>query len=245
MAQTLPACVDKVLVDEVLADEAVIAVATNFQRTAEKLAEDFESRTDHTLSLTSGSTGKLYAQIRHGAPYDIFLAADQARPARLENSPYAVAGSRFTYAQGALVLIHADNQVVDKSTLQPDNIRRIAIAHPDLAPYGRAAQESLTQLGLWDRLKPKIVTGENIGQTYTLVYTGNAELGLVALSSVIHNRQNYWPLPSHLHTPIKQDALLLTKGADNIAAQAFMDYLKSPAGLSIIAQAGYSLDAHG
>lgn len=229
--------------------EAIIAVATNFSEAAGALRHDFLSGRDDELTLSAGSTGKLYAQIVNGAPYDVFLAADSERPLRLEESGRAIAGSRFVYAEGRLGLwqVAADADEGDwRQVLEQGAFERLAIANPDLAPYGLAARQALRRLGLWDRLRARIVMGENVGQTYALVATGNAELGIAALSSLVsprhEERGRYWVLPERLHDPVVQEAVLLRRGADNPVAIAFLDYLKSEAARPIIASFGYGRD---
>jgi molybdate transport system substrate-binding protein len=228
------------------ASEAVIAVATNFSEAAEALRGDFETGSDHRLTITTGSTGKLYAQIINGAPFDALLAADRLRPERLEQGGEGVAGTRFVYAEGRLTLWSIDaGRIGDdgSQTLLQGDFGKLAIANPALAPYGLAAQQALKNLGLWDSLRDRIVMGENIGQTYALVATRNADLGLVALSSVKspRNRQRdaYWLVPERLHDPIHQEAILLKKGADNDAALAFLAYLKTDTARMLIDSYGY------
>lgn len=231
------------------ADDALVAVATNFSEVMERLQANFEQAGDHTLTVTAGSTGKLYAQIRNGAPFDILLAADERRPRILEDESQAVAGTRFTYAVGRLTLwspdagrVSADGQV----TLRARTFRKLAIANPELAPYGTAARETLTTLGLFDSLGPRIVTGENIGQAHALVATGNAELGFVALSYVLSPRNKHsgsrWDVPQELYTPIRQDAILLKRGSKNAAATAFLDFLRTDAARAVIESFGYGVD---
>jgi molybdate transport system substrate-binding protein len=231
------------------AEEALIAVAANFSEVIEKLEADFEAAGEHDITIATGSTGKLYAQIKNGAPFDILMAADRHRPALLEEEGLAVAGSRFTYAVGRLTLWSADPGLVAENgaeTLRAGAFRKLAIANPDLAPYGEAARETLEALGLYDALESKIVLGENIGQTHALVATGNAELGFVALSYVLSPRNEFpgsrWDVPRELHAPIRQDAVLLTRAADNAAGLAFLEYLKSEGARSVIESFGYLTD---
>jgi molybdate transport system substrate-binding protein len=227
------------------AEDALIAVATNFTVVAEALETAFESSTDHRITLASGSTGKLYAQILNGAPYDALLAADELRPTLLEASTFGVAGTRFTYATGRLALWSADKTMmladINSSLVQP-RVRHIAMANPDLAPYGFAAAETLQALGLNVRLQGLLVQGENIGQAYALIATGNAELGFVAMSYVLSERRakgSYVEVPAKLHTPLRQDALLLRHGANNVAAQAFLDFLHGDAAKALLKARGY------
>lgn len=241
VAVLFPACAS--------AGEARIAVAANFAEAMDDLEPAFESATGHDLIVSTGSTGQIYAQIVNGAPYDIFLAADEERPALLEEQGTAVAGSRFTYAVGRLTLWSAGSQGIGEdgaATLSRGDFRHLAIANPDLAPYGAAALETLAALGLREALKGKIVMGQNVGQAHALVSTGNAELGFVALSSVLAlpsgSEGSRWDVPDELYAPIRQDAVLLTRAADNAAARAFLDWLQSDEARAIIAAHGYGLD---
>lgn len=231
------------------AEEAVVAVAANFAEVAERLEKEFERQSGHTLTFVAGSTGKLYAQIANGAPFDVFLAADQERPERLEKERLAVAGSRFTYATGRLALWSSEPGRVGgdgAATLRQGEFRRLAIANPALAPYGAAAKETLEKLGLWERFKERIVMGETIGQAHTLVASGNAELGFVALSSLLSPQSeakgSRWDVPPGLHAPIHQDAVLLTRAAGNAAARGFLDFLRSEKAKAVIRSYGYSID---
>lgn len=227
------------------ADSANIAVAANFTAPMQKIAAQFEADTGHTAVLSFGSTGKLYAQISNGAPFQILLAADDKAPARLEAEGKAVPQSRFTYAIGALVLWSADPGVVDAQgkVLQDGNFRHLAIANAKLAPYGEAAVQTMHKLGVADALQARLVQGENIAQTYQFVSTGNAELGFVALSQVMVDgkisKGSAWLVPAELHTPIRQDAVLLNTGKDNAAAQALMQYLHGEKARAIIKAYGY------
>lgn len=233
----------------VLADEAIVAVATNFNPVLEQLRDEFESVTDHEVEISSGSTGKLYAQILHGAPYDIFLAADRERPGLLEQSGFGVAGSRFTYANGHLALwSHDEALILDdiSETMLQAAVRRVAIANPSLAPYGTAAQEALRSLGVLDEVAGKLVMGENIGQAFSMVATQNADIGMVALSHVLLMQQRlpggHLRIPAEFHMPIRQDAILLAHGAENIAALEFMNFLKSKPARARIASVGYGTE---
>ncbi len=229
--------------------EAVIAVAANFSEVAERLAKDFERESGHRLTFVAGSTGKLYAQIVNGAPFDAFLAADQESPARLEKDGLAAAGSRFTYATGRLTLWSSEPGRIGRdgaATLRQGTFRRLAIANPALAPYGAAAQQTLEGLGLWKRFKDRIVMGETIGQAHALVASGNAELGFVALSSVLSPRNEIrgsrWDVPSDLHAPIRQDAVLLARSARNPAARSFLGFLRSAKARAVMAAYGYGVE---
>ena len=222
-----------------------VAVAANFAAPLKALAPDFEKVSGHKLLLSSGATGKLFAQIKSGAPFEVLLAADNATPARLVQEGQAIASSRFTYATGRLVLWSADAQRVDAQgeVLKKGGFKHLAIAAPALAPYGAAAIQTLTQLGLLNALTPRLVQGESIGQTYSFVATGNAELGFVALSQVTENgklRQGSgWIVPTPLHAPLHQDAVLLTKGKDNPAATALLAFLKTDRARTVIRSFGY------
>ncbi len=229
------------------AAEAVVAVAANFAGVMERLEADFEAETGHRLAVTPGSTGKLYAQIRHGAPFDAFLAANQQHPARLEQAGHAVEGSRFTYAVGRLTLWSRDPQRISgdgAATLRAGDFRRLAMANPELAPYGAAALETLKALGLHETLRDRIVRGENVGQAHALVATGNAELGFVALSYVVgaHGRArgSRWDVPPQLYEPIRQDAVLLRRGERNAAARDFLAYLRRPDVQALMVDYGYA-----
>ena len=230
------------------AGEALIAAAANFSETIRELETRFEAATPHRLRVALGSTGRLYAQILHGAPYDVLLAADQAHPRRLEEQGLAVAGSRFTYATGRLALWSADPQRVEDgvSALSRGDFRALAVSNPELAPYGAAAHQVLEALGLRERLRGRVVTGQNAGQTHSLVATRNAELGFVALSHVQIRRNgaagSHWEVPAALHDPLHQDAVLLARAASNPAARAFVDYLQSPEARALIARHGYRVE---
>lgn len=231
------------------AGEALAAVAGNFTEVIERLKVDFEKNTGHVLVVTTGSTGKLYAQIRNGAPFDLLLAADRVRPELLEKEALAVKGSRFTYAVGRLTLWSPDPEYLGPDgavTLRAGRFRKLAIANPDLAPYGAAAIETLESLELLDTFRDRIVMGENIGQAHAMVATGNAELGFVALSYVLSPRNkeagSRWDIPQEFYTPIRQDAVLLVHGSDNDAALAFLRYLASDAARAVIEGYGYAVN---
>jgi molybdate transport system substrate-binding protein len=227
------------------ADTALIAVAANFAKPAERLIQGFAAESGHQIEVSTGSTGNLAAQIRNGAPFTLFLSADERRPAELEAEGLAVAGSRFTYAVGKLVLWGPDPRwvVIDPATsLNDPELKRLAIANPELAPYGRAAEEVLTALGVWEAVEPKLVRGEDIAQTYQFVASGNAELGFVALSQVLDASGSRWDVPQDLYTPIRQQAALLKRGEGNAAAKAFLDYLRSEPAREILRAAGYGVE---
>jgi molybdate transport system substrate-binding protein len=227
------------------AAEVQVAVAANFAAPMQAIAAGFEQATGHKAQLAFGSTGKFYAQIKNGAPFDVLLAADDETPARLEKEGMAVAGSRFTYSIGQLALWSAKPGYVDAqaAVLKQGAFRHLALANPKLAPYGAAAVESMDKLGLLPALQPKFVQGENIAQTFQFVSTGNAELGFVALSQVFEGGKlksgSAWIVPPSLHAPIRQDAVLLARGKDNPAALALLKYLKEDKARAIIKAYGY------
>ena len=222
------------------ARELRLAVASNFKAPAAALVTRFEKRSGRIVTIALGSTGKLYAQIDNGAPFDVFLAADAERPRLLEEKLQAANGTRFTYAVGKLVLWSPKEDGVDPegAVLESGGFSRLAIANPSLAPYGKAAEEVLRKRGLWDKLRDRIVRGENIGQTYQFVYSGNAEIGFVALSQVKDKSGSFWIVPQNLYTPIEQQAVLLSGDGD---ARRFLEYLKSDEARSIIRNYGYDL----
>lgn len=225
--------------------EAVrIAVASNFAGPAAQLARAFEKQHPGAkVELSSGASGKLYAQIVNGAPFDIFLSADGERPQKLEADGHAVARSRVQYALGRLVLVGPGMKMaVDgPSVLRKGEFEHLAIANPETAPYGRAAQQVLTKLGLWEKLRPRLVRGENITQAYQFVTSGGAELGFVALALVPKDERPRWDVPPALHEPIRQDAVLLARAKLSLA-QDFMAFLKSPGAKTMIRAAGYGTE---
>jgi len=229
------------------AAEVSVAVAANFTAPMQKIAQVFEQETGHKAVLAFGSTGNFYAQIKNGAPFQILLAADDETPARIEKEGLGVAKSRFTYATGKLVLWSKQAGLVDGKgdVLRSGKFERIAIANPKLAPYGLAALETLNKLGLLQGLQPKFVQGENITQTYQFIATENAPLGFVALSQVFAEGRlkegSAWIVPSNLHKPIQQDAVLLNGGQDNPAAAALLSFLRSDKVKGIIRSFGYDL----
>lgn len=231
----------------IFAAEVSVAVAANFTAPMQKIAQAFEQDTGHKAALAFGSTGNFYAQIRNGAPFQILLAADDETPARIEREGLGVANSRFTYATGKLVLWSKQAGLVDDKgdVLRSGTFERMAIANPKLAPYGLAAMETLTKLGLLQSLTPKFVQGENISQTYQFVATENAALGFVALSQVFADGRikegSAWMVPANLHTPIQQDAVLLVTGKDNPAALALLGYLRGDKAKGIIRSFGYAI----
>ena len=223
--------------------EVKVAVAANFTAPAKEIAAAYETQTGDTVLLSFGSSGALYAQISQGAPFGIFLSADAKRPAKAEAEGLGVPGSSFTYAVGQSVLWSTDANLVDAdgAVLNAGNFVHIAIANPEAAPYGAAAVEAMTALGVYDALKDKIVMGENISQTFQFVQSGNAEIGFVARSQIANAGGSSWVVPTDLYTPILQDAVLLKVGADNETAKAFLDYLKGPEAAEIIERYGYGL----
>lgn len=227
------------------ADEIYVAVASNFLETLRQLATRFEAVSGHRLKLISGSTGKHYAQIRHGAPFDLYFAADARRPALLEQAGLIQPGSRFTYAIGRLVLWSPMAGLVDdrgRVLKRKGEFRHLAIANPKLAPYGRAARQVLEALGLWQALQQRIVRGENIGQAHQFVNSGNAELGLLARSQVWHPDRgiegSWWEIPEDLYSPIEQQAVLLR---DHAAARDFLAFVTGGEGRALIRASGYGV----
>jgi molybdate transport system substrate-binding protein len=224
------------------ADEIRIAVATNFASTMQALVERFEAGSEHTVRVSAGSTGTHYAQIKNGAPFAAFFSADEERPRLLETEGIAVAGSRFAYAVGRLALWSAREDYVDGDgrVLAAGEFRHLAIANPALAPYGAAARDVLRARGLWDTLQSRLVQGQDIGQTYSFIYTGNAELGFVAYSQLMQPGReiagSYWLVPESLHSPIAQEAVLLRDGP---AARELVQFMKTPAARAIIRSYGY------
>lgn len=245
MLRWLPALFALLASAAALADEVQVAVAANFIAPMKLIAADFEKDTGHKAVLTSGATGKFYAQISNGAPFEVFLAADDETPARLEKEGAAVNGSRFTYATGKLVLWSAQPGVVDAQgeVLKKGGFKKIAIAAPKLAPYGAAAVEAISKLGLQAALESKLVQGESIGQAFSFVSTGNAELGFIALSQVYEGGKiksgSAWIVPESLHSPIRQDAVLLAKAKDSKAAAQLMAFLKTDKARAVIRFFGY------
>ena len=229
------------------AAEVHIAVAANFTAPINEIAAEFEKDSGHKVIAAFGPTGGLYTQIKHGAPFEVFFAADDSTPARLEAEGEILAGSRFTYAIGKLVLWSASAGYVDAQgeVLRKNEFNHLSIGNPKTAPYGLAATQVLGKLGLIDAVKPKLVEGTNITQAYQFVATGNAELGFVALSQVYKDGQitagSAWIVPEDMYEPIRQDAVILNKGKDNPAAAALVDYLKGPKAAAVIKSYGYDL----
>ena len=229
------------------AGEVQVAVAANFAGPLARIGEGFTAATGHMLKISAGATGKFYTQIISGAPFEVLIAADDETPKRLAAEGHAVAGTNFTYAIGKLVLWSAQPGFVDDqgAVLASDKVKHVAIANPKVAPYGAAAMEVIKARGLSDAVTPKLVTAESIAQAHQFVASGNAELGFVALSQVAVPGKptpgSYWAVPANLYGEIRQDAVLLKAGADNPAAKALLDYLKSEAAKKLIREFGYGL----
>ncbi len=229
------------------AEQVMVAVATNFTAPMQKIAEGFERATGHKALLVFGATGKLFAQIVNGAPFEVLLAADDDMPARLEKDGYAVVGSRFTYATGRLALWSARADRIDGSSavLTAGAIGHLALANPKTAPYGAAAIAVMKKFGVLTTLQPKFVQGENVAQTYQFAASGNADLAFVALAQIWKDGRisegSAWIVPASLHAPIRQDAILLNRGRDRTAAVALLAYLRSDASRAVIQSYGYQL----
>lgn len=240
----LVAMVLTALAPPALAAQTQVAVAANFTQPAKEIATAFEKATGHTASLSFGASGQFYAQIAHGAPFEVFLSADADRPAAAETEGFAVPRTRFTYAVGRLVLFSKTAGLVDGkgAVLKRGAFRHIAIADPTSAPYGAAAVQAMQRLGVYDALKSKVVQGTSITQAYQFVSTGAAEVGFVALSQVVgEHGGSRWVVPANLHVPIEQQAVLLKTGESNPAAKAFLGFLKSPQAVAIIKRYGYEV----
>ncbi len=233
-------------VSDALAKELRIAVASNFLLPLKALSKNFKESTGHKVVVISGSTGKLYAQIKQGAPFDILLAADSIRPELLEKEGIGVSGSRFTYAVGRLVLWSKNSKLPLKNDLQVlnhKNFRYLAIANPKTAPYGKAAEQVLRKKGFWEKIQNRLVRGENISQTFQFVMTGNADIGLIALSQLRKNQELgfSWIVPQELYDPIQQQGILLKRAKTNKAARQFLNFIKSNRIQKQIENYGYSL----
>lgn len=228
-----------------MAADTNVAVAANFTDAAKEIAAAFKQKTGHQAVLSFGSSGQLYTQITQDAPFQIMLSADEARPKKLIGDGLAVADSRFTYAIGKLVLWSKTKDFVKgEATLKAAMFAKLAIANPVAAPYGAAAVETMKALKVYETLQPKIVQGNNIAQTFQFIDTGNAELGFLALSQIAAEPSgSRWVVPQALYTPIRQDAVLLKKGAGNEAATAFLAFLKGPEARAIIEKFGYGVDS--
>ena len=246
-----PTCLASLLavfaIGAVQADEVQVAVAANFTAPIQAIAADFEKDTGHKLVAAYGATGQFYTQIKNGAPFEVFLSADDTTPEKLEKEGDTVKGSRFTYAIGTLALWSAKEGYVDAKgdVLKKNEYQHLSIANPKAAPYGLAATQVLEKLKLTEATKAKIVEGQNITQAYQFVSTGNAELGFVALSQIYKDGKvsngSAWIVPASLHDPIKQDAVILNKGKDNAAARALVEYLKGAKAAAVIKSYGYQL----
>jgi molybdate transport system substrate-binding protein len=226
------------------ADDVSVAVAANFTAPVKEIAAAFAKKTGHNAVLSFGATGALYTQITQDAPYEVFLAADEARPKKAIAEGHAVAGSLFVYAIGKLVLYSKSPDLAkDAESLKSAALNKIAYCNPNAAPYGAAAVATMQKLGLFDALKPKLVEGTDIAQAFQFVESGNAEVGFIALSQLAGKTGgSRWLVPQDLYPAIKQDAVLLKKGANHEAAKAFLDYLKGPEAQEIIVKYGYELD---
>ncbi|MBX3300982.1 MAG: molybdate ABC transporter substrate-binding protein [Nitrospira sp.] len=233
-------------VTPVFAESVLVAVAANFVPPFREIANEFETATGHNVRVVAGASGNFYSQIKNGAPFDVFFSADMERPKLLENEGLGVKDSRFTYAIGRLVLWSPSPDLIKgEETLRSQKFKRLAIANPKTAPYGLAAMQTLLTLDLWESLQSHIVMGENLGQTIGFIESGNAQLGFVALSQAldpkIRGQGSRWDVPATLHEPINQDVILLTKGKDNPAAKALMEFMSTPQAKTIIERYGYGL----
>lgn len=222
------------------AETVNVAVAANFTAVAEELATLFEAKGEHQVELSFGATGQLYTQITQAAPFGVFLAADDIRPQKAIDEGFGVEGTAFIYAQGQLALYGPGRDFANGEAALQSDFNKLAIADPAAAPYGKAAVETLTALGLLETLTPRLVQGENISQTLQFVESGNAELGFVAASQVL-GKGDQWIVPAELHEPIAQGAVLLKTGENNPAAVAFLEFLKSDEAVSVIEASGYSV----
>jgi molybdate transport system substrate-binding protein len=234
------------LASQAFAEEVSVAVAANFTAPMQKIAAEFERETGHKIVSSFGSTGKFYAQVKNGAPFEVLLSADDETPTRLTAENLAMASTQFTYAVGKLVLWSAKPAVVDAAgeVLKKGNFEHIALADPKLAPYGAAALQAMKALDVHEALTTKIVTAENISQSYQFVGSGNALLGFVALSQVLKDGKiegSAWLVPASLYEPIRQDAVILEKGKGKPAALALMKFLKGDKAKTVIRSYGYDL----
>lgn len=228
------------------AESVLVAVAANFIPPFREIAQEFEKSTGHQLQVSGGSSGNFYTQIKNGAPFDVFFSADMERPKKLEEEGLGVKDSRFTYAIGRIVLWSSNADLIKgEETLRFKQYKRLAMANPKTAPYGVAAMQTLQKLELWDGLQSQIVMGESIGQTMGFIESGNAQLGFVALSQImdpkIKGKGSRWEVPATLHEPIQQDVILLTKGKENVAAKALMEFVGGAPAKAIIERYGYEL----
>ncbi len=230
------------------AGEVRVAVAANFSATLHEIITDFERDMEHTAVVSSGSSGTLYAQIKHGAPFDVFFSADGARPTLLEAEGLAVRGSRMTYAVGRLTLwsMAPDAVGADGRSALSSDFEHLAMANPRTSPYGAATKQILQTLGLWNQIHGRIIQGENIGQTFQFVFSQNAQLGFVALSQVldasINGAGSRWDVPTNLYDPLRQQVVLLVNGQTNDAATTLLDYVQGAKSRAIIERFGYGLE---
>ncbi len=244
LATALALCVALLAVAPALAADTQVAVAANFTEPAKEIAAAFAAKTGHHAILNFGSSGQFYTQVTQGAPFEVFLSADADRPKRMEQEGLGMPGTRFTYAVGRLVLWSKTPGLVDDkgAVLSGGTFHKLSIADPTAAPYGIAAIHTMTRMGVYARLQPKIVKGSSITQAYQFVQTGAAELGFVALSQVINDPSgSRWLVPASFHAPVDQQAILLFKGDKNPAARAFVQFLKGPEALAIIRRYGYEV----
>lgn len=234
-------------IQNVKAEQITVAAASNFSGAMDEIVTRFEEQSGHRVKVSYGSSGKLFAQVQHGAPFQAFFSADQAKPMALEKAGLVVPGSRFTYALGGLVLWSSQPELVDEEVhvLKQGNFNKLALANPKLAPYGAAAVEVLQVMDLFEVTSAKWVRGENISQTFQFVATGNADLGFVALSQVMQqgliNEGSYWIVPAQLYSPIRQDAVLLNRGKNSAGARALLGFVKGEIGKGIIENYGYQV----
>jgi len=234
------------------AEQINIAVASNALAAVKLISTEFGKKTGHILKISSGSTGKLYTQIVNGAPFDIFLAANEREPEKLEQSHLIVPNTRFTYALGKLVAWSIDDQLLKdgniKTILNSSAVMRIAIANPKIAPYGFAAQQALENLGIWNSLQAKIIRGENVSQCYQFAMTNNAQVGFVAKSQILNNTHasgSYQELPGELYAPIRQQAVLLMRSKHKSVGNQFIEFMKSDAVREIlVTKFGYGVEAN-
>jgi molybdate transport system substrate-binding protein len=219
-----------------------VAVAANFTEPAREIAQLFQEATGYSAVMSFGSTGQLFTQITQDAPFEVFLSADQETARRAASEGFGLEDSIFTYAVGKIVLFGPGLDLsAGDAVLRANRFEKLSIANPATAPYGAAAIEAMKALGVDEQLRGKIVQGNNIAQAFQFVATGNAELGFVALSQVAgRDAQSIWIVPDALYSPIRQDAILLKKGAANDAARTFMMFLTSPEALKVLEKYGYA-----
>jgi molybdate transport system substrate-binding protein len=225
------------------AQHANVAVASNFIKPMQELKAKFELKTPYKIRVSYSSSGKFFAQIVNGAPYDLFLSADQVKPDELIKRGKASALGRFTYAQGTLILWSSNATLVNNSpdVLYDNQFRKVALANPKFAPYGQAAVDVLKHLSIVEQTKPKWVMGESISQTYQFVATGNADIGFISFSQKPEHG-SYWLIPEYYYNPIKQDAVLLENAEQNPAALAFFEFLNSKDAKNIIQSHHYTVN---